>query len=64
MNGQIRERCGLGSPAQEYDQNAYKCENSVIKKLIKMLTINEAIQLIETELESQEENILFITGKG
>ena len=33
MNGQIREQCGLGSPAQEYDQNAYKCENSVIKKL-------------------------------
>ena len=30
-----------------------------------MLTINEAIQLIETELESQEENIkIFITGKG
>ena len=33
MNGQIRERCGLGSPPQEYNQNAYKCENSVIKKL-------------------------------
>ena len=30
-----------------------------------MLTINEAIQLIETEIERQEENIkLFIIGKG
>ena len=30
-----------------------------------MLTINEAIQLIETKIERQEENIkLFIIGKG
>ena len=29
----MRERCGLGSPAQKYNQSAYECEKQVIKKL-------------------------------
>ena len=27
------KRCALGSPPQEYNENAHECENSVIKKL-------------------------------
>ena len=67
MIGQMRERCGLGSPPQEYNQNANECENSVTKKHneSKLLTIKEAIQSIVTETERQEKNIKFsIIRKG
>ena len=44
--GQVRERCGLGSPPQKYRENPNECENSVIIELkeSKVLIIKEAMQ--------------------
>ena len=32
MISPIREKCGLGSPPAEYDQNGNECYNSVLKR--------------------------------
>ena len=63
----VREANGLGEPAEEYNQNANECINSVLKrsKGDYKISLKEAIQLIHNEVKLQEENLkLAIVAKG
>ena len=63
----VRKANGLGEPAEEYNQNANECINSVLKrsKGDYKISLKEAIQLIHNEVKLQEENLkLAIVAKG
>ena len=67
MIAEMRTRCGLENPPDEYDQNANECMNSVLKRLksFKKLTVKETIELIQSEVENQQEHMkLARIGKG
>ena len=63
----IRKRNGLGEPAEEYNQNANECINSVIKRSNGpgKLSLKETVQLLHSEVKTQEDYMkLAIVGKG
>ena len=55
----VRKANGLGEPAEEYNQNANECINSVLKrsKGNYKISLKEVIQLIHNEVKLQEENL-------
>ena len=62
-----REKCELGSPTKDYNQNANKTINSLIEeaKGPGKLSLKETIQLLPKEVRGQEENAkLAHFGKG
>ena len=63
----VRKANGLGEPAEEYNQNANECINSLLKhfKGSYKISLKEAFQLIHNEVKLQEENLkLAIVAKG
>ena len=58
---------GLGEPAEEYNQNANECINSVLKRSKGncKISLKETVQLIHNEVKLQKENLkLAIVAKG
>ena len=55
----VRKANGLGEPAEEYNQNANECINSVLKrsKGNYRISLKEAIQLIHNEVKLLKENL-------
>ena len=55
----VRKANGLGEPAEEYNQNANECINSVLKrsKGNYKISLKEAIQLVHNEVKLQEETL-------
>ena len=61
------ERCGLGSPPKDYNQNRSKAINSMITRAKgpNKLSMREAVQLMQQEVRGQDEKVkLAIIGKG
>ena len=57
----IRKANGLGEPAEEYNQNANECINSVLKRSKDnyKISLKKAIQLIHNKVKLQEETLKF-----
>ena len=67
MIGNVREECGLGSPPEEYNQNANEAINSVLKKSKGKgkLSVKETVAMIQQEVKCQEEKIkMALLGRG
>ena len=67
MLASTRERCGLGSPPKDYNQNANEAINSMIKRAKgpNKLSMREAVQLMQQEVSGQDEKVKpAIIGKG
>ena len=66
MLTEVREKCGLGLPPKDYNQNANEAINSFIKRVKGpgKLSLKETIQLLQKEVRGQEENAkLAVLGK-
>ena len=59
MLAKVREKCRLGSPPKNYNQNANEAINSLIKRAKDpgKLSLKETIQLLQKEVRGQEENV-------
>ena len=67
MIASVREKCGLGSPPKEYDQNGNECYNSVLKRAKgkSILSLKETIALLKAEVDWNDLNIrLALCGRG
>ena len=66
MLADVIEKCGLGLPPKDYNQNANEAINSFIKRVKGpgKLSLKETIQLLQKEVRGQEENAkLALLGK-
>ena len=66
MLAEVREKCGLGLPPKDYNQNTNEAINSFIKRVKGpgKLSLKETIQLLQKEVRGQEENAkLALLGK-
>ena len=63
----VRSKCGLGTPPEEYTQNANESINSVVKRAkgFGEISVKATIQIIQNEVSSQEEKLRqSLIGKG
>ena len=63
----VRERCALGSPPKEYNQNCKESINSMIKrsKRLGKISLIQTVQLLQKEVNLHEDKAkLAMIGKG